>query len=242
MKVPVSYGPRQKYLAIIDQYLKSQNQEGAGKQPIAIALPRMSFEIKDMIYDSARKLPKLQRFTAAGSNPDARNYQYTPVPYDMHLTLSIMTKNAEDGPKIYEQILPYFGPEFTVSANLIPEMGVLRDIPVVFNGMRTIDEYQGEYEDRRSLTWELDFTMKVYFFGPVYTSKPIKKIDVGIYNTNDVNTMPDTDPTIAIQIVPGLTADGQPTTDIAETIPYTQINKNDPWDFITTVTEYFGNE
>lgn len=241
MRVPLAYGPRQKYLAIVEQYLKSQNEEGAGKQPVGIVLPRMAFEITSMEYDPTRKLPKIAKFRSATENTAIRSFQYAPVPYNINFSLYIMTKNAEDGPKIYEQILPFFGPEFTVTANMIPEMGLLRDVPIIMHNMTATDDYATNYVDRRALIWTLNFTMKADFFGPVYQAKPIKNINVNLYIDQVVQNAIDGVNRVAnINIRPGLTEDGEPTTDINETIPYADINSDDPWDFIETITEYFG--
>ena len=55
MKVPLAYGPRQKWIARLQQ----QPELGmAGTPRTAISLPRMGFELSSIEYDGSRKLSK----------------------------------------------------------------------------------------------------------------------------------------------------------------------------------------
>ena len=59
-KVPIAYGPAEKYLTMLDQgQLSTTNSKSA------ITLPRMSFEISTMTYDATRKLQTKKRFREA---------------------------------------------------------------------------------------------------------------------------------------------------------------------------------
>lgn len=225
MKVPLNYGPMDKFLA--------RTQQDEDFTAPAITLPRMSFELMSMNYDGDRKLTNMTRNIKGITSNDRVRAQYTPAPYNLEFELNIMTKYAEDGPKIIEQILPFFKPEFTVTAKLIDEMDLLTDIPVVLNSVRSEDTYEGSYEERRSLTWTLSFTLKGYYYGPVTEKKVIK-----FANTNIYSSMTATQPSTNITVQPGLTANGQPTTDITQTIPYADINVDDDWAFIVKVENY----
>ena len=57
LKVPVSYGPQQKFLARVNQ--GRDYQDGVGT---TLTLPRMSFEVVGMIYDATRKVSTMQSF------------------------------------------------------------------------------------------------------------------------------------------------------------------------------------
>jgi hypothetical protein len=225
MKVPLNYGPMEKFLARIEQ---DQNLTAP-----SIRLPRMSFEMVSMVYDPERKLtPATYSVKGISSNDSAVKSQYTPAPYDLDFQLNIMVKYYEDGSKIVEQILPFFKPEFTVTARLIDDMDILVDIPIVLNSINVEDTYEGSYEDRRAIIWTLNFTLKGYFYGPIIERKIIK-----FANTNIYSAITATDPVSRITVQPGLTANGQPTSDINETVPYSDINIDDDWAYIVQIVD-----
>ncbi len=209
MKVPLNYGPREKYLARLDGNPDLDRE-------IAITLPRMSFELTNLYYDSSRKMQTLNRITTADpSNPDAKIYQYAPVPYNIEFQLSIMVKNAEDGTFIIEQILPFFTPEWTATLNLNPDMGLKYDVPVTLDNITSEDTYEGDFVQRRAIIWTLNFSMKGWLFGPTKSGgKVIKDMDINLIippmgvDTTSANTN-NTDPTVNIGITPGQYSNGQ---------------------------------
>ena len=174
IKVPISYSPRDKLLARIET-------DPSLRKPDAVSLPRMGFEMTSMTYAGERKLSTIKKFTAAGTNGNNRTIMYAPVPYDVNFQLSIMVKNAEDGTQILEQILPFFTPEWTNTVQLIDDMDIKLDIPLVLLSVSSDDTYEGDFETRRALIWTLDFTMKCYFFGPTKTKKLIKLANVNFF-------------------------------------------------------------
>jgi hypothetical protein len=126
-------------------------------------------------YDGSRKLITTNRIAAKDpDNPNNFKYQYNPVPYNFGFRLYVYVKNAEDGTKIIEQILPYFTPDFTISVNLIPEINVTMEIPVIMNSISQDDTYEGNFTERRSIIWTLDFTLKGHIYGPIKKSAIIK--------------------------------------------------------------------
>jgi hypothetical protein len=235
IKVPITYGPKEKMLT---RLIADPNID---RQQATITQPVMSFEMSNIQYDSARKLHTIGR--SAVSDPDNKNkfkYQYNPVPYNIDFTLAIYVKNAEDGTKILEQILPYFTPDWTTTVNLIPEMNIKMDIPVILNSVSCEDTYEGEFTTRRSLIWTLTFTLKGYIYGPVRKSAVIKFASVPFY----IPSVPDGELASAVGVTPvaekvtvqpGLTANGQPTSNISNTIPYTEIEVTDDFGFITQI-------
>lgn len=224
MKVPITYGPKQKTLARLDG-------DPNLNRPAAIVLPRMSFEMTSLSYAPTRKLTTINRgYVKVNPNDEERlKYIYNPVPYDLSFTLDIMVKNAEDGTKILEQILPYFTPEWTATLNLIPELDVKLDIPVVINSVTSEDSYEGSFEDRRVLTWSLNFTMMGYLFGPIKKSGVITLANINFYASN---TTIATTPEENVTIYPGLLANGSPTTNSSLTIDRSLIKESDDWDYI----------
>ena len=235
LKVPLTYGPKDKVLSRLEQSPRLDNQVG-------IILPRISFEMTTMEYDPTRKLNTLNKLTKQSTNAgtdDEVKYQYQPVPYDMQFEMNILVKNAEDGTRIVEQIVPYFTPDVTVSVNLVPEIDGPRDIPIILNSITSQDEYEGSFEQRRALIWTLSFTMKGYLYGPTKKSKLIKLAETTFRLPEDVETgnTDNTANTIVVASRPGLTANGQPTTNTALSISYEDIKSTDNYSIINTITE-----
>ncbi len=170
--VPISYGPAQKFLERLQEEpdLNDNNRS-------AISLPRMAFEITGFEYDAQRQQNKLIRSVKNQYESDgSRGFQYAPAPYNLNFTLSILTKNMNEALQIVEQILPYFQPEYTVTMKIVDNMPDHRDVPVVLQSVSMSDDYEGGFEDRRIIEYTLDFQMKTYFFGPIYTGNLIKNV------------------------------------------------------------------
>ena len=226
MKVPIHYAPYQKILARLDG--------DPNLSAPAMTLPRMSFEITDIAYNAERKLGSLNRISrSTPGNNDSLTYRYNPSPYDLNFQLNIMVKYHEDGLKIVEQIIPYFKPDVTVSAKLVDDIDTYFDIPIVLNDVSMEDTYENDFQTRRVIIWTLNFTLKGYYFGPSTTKKVIKFIDVNLYDRIEE----DADIVESINIQPGLTANGEPTTDINETISYLDIDVDDDWAYIVRIVD-----
>ena len=178
MIVPLSYAPYQKILARV-----AADPDLINSRRPAMTLPRMSFEMTSMQYDPLRKLASTQKVIKRqkAEADNSRNFVYTPVPYTLDFSLYIMTKYAEDATKLMEQILPFFTPDFTVGAKMIPDLDPI-DIPIVLTSVTTEDLYEGTFEERQAILYTLTFTMKGWFFGPEKTKKVIKFVDIDIFN------------------------------------------------------------
>ena len=172
LKVPLNYGPAQKFLARITQQ-KDLNR------PYAITLPRMSFEHNSIQYDPTRKSSITQTFRAADSGGNVKKV-FMPVPYNIGFELNILSKLNDDALQIVEQILPYFQPSFNITVDLVDSIGEKRDIPIILDSISFQDDYEGDFTTRRSLIYTLQFTAKVYLFGPIAESPEglIKKVQV----------------------------------------------------------------
>ena len=171
--VPISYGPKQKFL----QRLAEEPNLTDGNRT-QISLPRMAFQVTGFEYDQARQQNKLIRHakTTLESNGEDRKFQYNPAPYNLNFTLSVLAKNMSDALQITEQILPYFQPEYTVTMKMIDSMSDVRDVPIILNSVSMDDQFEGTFEERRVIEFNLEFTMKLYFFGPVYTGDVITNV------------------------------------------------------------------
>ncbi|BCV00551.1 MAG: hypothetical protein CM15mV36_0410 [Caudoviricetes sp.] len=183
MKVPLAYGPKDKFLARLDQVPDPTNKR------VQITLPRIGFEITGINYDSARKVSPTQKIKVASTSTKNKNV-FMPVPYNIGFELAIISKNQEDGLQILEQILPVFQPHYNLAVKLLPEMSEIRDIPVVLNNIDYEDSYEGDFASRRAIVYTLTFTAKTYLYGPVTEPKTIKKANVEYYTNTDVNKAP----------------------------------------------------
>lgn len=221
MVVPISYGPYQKFLARL-------NQDPELNRKTAITLPRMSFEITNMEYDGSRKINSIKKISGQNHDDSVQSFQYVGTPYNIFFTLSIMTKYAEDGTQILEQIVPFFKPEWTYTVKLIDNIDPI-DIPLILTSINMEDLYESDFETRRSLLWTLTFTMKGWYFGPQREKKVIKFIDLKMHTSTDLTSSPVKE----IIVRPGLTPTGTPTSNINESIDYEAININDDWGIIT---------
>jgi hypothetical protein len=176
IKVPLAYGPTQKFLARLEQSPDLN-------KPTQMTLPRMSFELTGVSYDSSRKVTTTQTFLAKDpdSSTDVKKV-YMPVPYNMIFELSIMSKLNDDALQIIEQILPYFQPHYNISVNLVSSISEKRDIPITLDNITMQDDYEGDFTTRRALIYTLRFTAKTYLFGPVSTATKdiIKKSTVSL--------------------------------------------------------------
>ena len=175
MKVPLAYGPREKFL------VRLREDADLTKQ-VAITLPRIGFEIKDLSYDPARKLSRVQKFKKVkGANTKQLDTQYMPVPYNLDFELYIMAKQSDDALQIVEQILPYFQPDYTLTINDMSDMGIKKDVPIILSSISYEDNYDGDFVSRRALIYTMSFTTKFYLYGPVTSSKVIKTVQVDQY-------------------------------------------------------------
>lgn len=237
IKVPLSYAPKEKILSRVDADPDIDRQA-------AVVLPRLAFEMQSMEYDGTRKLPTtIKRVTADADYPSKLTYQYVPVPYNLKFKLYIFVKNAEDGTKIVEQILPFFTPDWTSTIELIPEMSITADIPIVLNSIDTEDSYTGNFETRRSLIWTLDFTLKGYVYGPVRKTGIIKFANTNFYapsssvmnaNGDLTSAVGNSNPEERVTVRPGLTANGTPTSNLSLSVALSDIEATDNWGYIIT--------
>jgi hypothetical protein len=176
IKVPLAYGPRQKFLARI------QDEKYLTDPKLAIRLPRMSFEIVSMTYDTNTKLQKGVTRTLASSDPTKKQTILNPVGYRMGLQLNIMTKNQDEALQLLEQILPYFQPEYTVTVKEV-QNNFKSDMPFVLQSVTMSDDYEGDFLSRRAIIYTLEFETRVRFYGPLSDKGIIRRVDATFADT-----------------------------------------------------------
>ena len=181
IRVPLAYGPMQKFLARLEQ-------QPDLNRAVQITLPRMSFETTNIAYDATRKGGITQTFKA--SDGSKLRKVFMPVPYNIGFELNILVKLNDDALQIVEQILPYFQPSFNVTIDLVDVIGEKRDVPIVLDNISFQDDYEGDFATRRALIYTLNFTAKTYLFGPVSDSSEglIKKVQVDYYASVNTET------------------------------------------------------
>ena len=179
LRIPLMYAPREKFLARLQQ----QTSLGSGsEETVAITLPRLSFEMTGISYDPSRKINKNLKYKQAKSADDNQVFsQYSPVPYNLGFNLYSFTANSDDGLQIVEQILPFFQPDYTVTIIENSTMGVKRDIPIVLNSVDYEDTYDGDMTSNRRIIYTLNFTAKIYLYGPITSGAVIRKTSADLY-------------------------------------------------------------
>ena len=175
IKVPIAYEAKDKMLLRVRRGSKADESVG-------ISLPRMGFDLNAIVYDPTRKLNTLGQTYAANTATTSSTLlkQYNPVPYNFDFTLSAMVDNSEDGAQIFEQIVPFFTPEFTVSVNLVPSMNIKPDITIILNDVSIEDSYEGELVIRREIIWTLNFMLKGYIYPDVKSGSITKSVIVNL--------------------------------------------------------------
>ena len=181
IKVPIAYEAKDKMLLRVRRGSKAD-------QSIGISLPRMGFGLNAIIYDPLRKLRTLGQTYAANNATSSTTLlkQYNPVPYNFEFELSAMVDNSEDGAQIFEQIVPFFTPEFTVSVSLIPSMNIKPDITIILNDVSIDDSYEGDLTVRREILWSLNFTLKGFIYPDVKSGSVVKTVIVHLRTPAEV--------------------------------------------------------
>ena len=173
--VPIDYATKELYV------MRIQGDPNLDKK-VMMTLPRMSYEMNGLTYDSTRKqMTNIKQFNQTGT---VTSSQYVPVPYNFDFSLYLYVRNIEDGNQIIEHILPFFAPDYTIKVNMIPEMGIIKEVPVILKDTKYEVTYEGDYtSDTRAVIWTLNFTVKGFIFGATSTAGVINTSITNIYNT-----------------------------------------------------------
>jgi len=179
VKVPLAYAPKAKYLTRI-----RENPDLQDDTRVALKLPRMSFEINSIQYDTTRQLSKMTNFATSTSSILTRQKFNTAVPYVLGFQLNIYAKTQDDALQMVEQILPTFNPQYTLTikpfATEYPSF--LEDIPISLTGVDYTDDFENELAARRTIIYTITFEMRTAYYGSIPTTKVIRKSVAKIYN------------------------------------------------------------
>jgi len=184
LRVPLAYSTKQKFLTRI-----ARVPDTSTRGEVALTLPRMGFEINGLNYDPGRKVAPINRTRVVGTGDDTSTVRsvFASAPWNMDLALYIFAKNQNDGLNIIEQVLPYFNPDFNVTINDLPEMGIKRDIKITLDNVNYEDEYEGEFANRISVIWTLNFTMRLNFYSHLANVDVIKQAVIDAYNDPELS-------------------------------------------------------
>lgn len=229
IQVPISYGPKEKFLARL-------REDPGLNRPFSTVLPRLSFEITNMSYDPTRTYNKMNRILQTTSGGDVLKTQHAPTPYDIDITLYGMFANNEDAVQVVEQILPFFRPEWTHSVKITSDMNEHFDVPTVLNDMSIEDSYESDFETRRAIIYTFNFTIKGYMFGPVTNKGVIKRSKITAIS---VETDAVDDTYSKVTTTPGLKANGEPTALSSLSVPISQIDANSNYGYAFDIENYF---
>jgi len=233
LRVPIAYGPKEKYLARL-----RQNPDII--REVAVVLPRLAFEITGFSYDSTRQMNKQNRITSIGSGNNSLRSGWAPAPYNIDISLYGMFANNEDAVQVVEQILPYFRPEWTNSVKIVPSLGIYVDVPTVLTGMSLEDTYEADFQTRRAIIYTFNFTVKGYIYGPVTNKGLITRTLVDFHIEPSANTSAfEAD---RITLTPGLLANGSPTANSSASVDRSTISANSTYGFAFDTENFFtGN-
>jgi hypothetical protein len=174
--VPIIYGPKEKYVSRLES-------DPLLDKKVQITLPMLSYEMTDMSYDSARKLNT--NYRNKHSEGGTTLSVYNPVPFDFDFSLYLYVRNFEDSAQIIEKIMPYFTPDYTINVNLVEELGIIKEVPIVYKSMSHDIEYEGDYNSKiRTVIWTLNFTVKAYIYGAIREPRIIRAAITNIYDDN----------------------------------------------------------
>ena len=203
--VPIEQAQKEGYIVRLNETAKKEDSPG-----IAITLPRLSYEMTGLQYNSEDRLPMSRYIRSPKNEDDGNAYKmYNPVPYIMSMDLSLYSRTIDEALQIVEQIVPYFGPHLGLTINEIPEMGLKNDIKIQLDGFDTNVDYDGWIGDGRLIVWTFQFSIAMRFFHPIKEVNVIKKVIENIYaNHTDSPDNPDSVPAeIITQTVNPITAD-----------------------------------
>ena len=227
--VPITYARKSKMVSLHERdhiTTKVQSQ-----------LPVISFMMTSITYGSDRKTSSINK-NKVKIDPQIMNVQFAEIPYNLDFELYIMAKSYDDAAQIVEQIIPYFQPSFTPTVKMVPELDLSYDLKTTLTGLAIQDDFEGSTEEQGFVLWTLNFTMNSYFFGPTQKQGVIKRAIVDLVSVPGSGEVTGEDVekfgrSSRITTTPGLTADGQPTTLKENSIPYTEIEIDDPYGFVT---------
>ena len=182
IKVPISYGPKQKYI------IRQSNSNPDLTRNFSMDLPRMGYEFVSLEYDSTKQMPVSQKSAFIDSENNYLKYRYERVPYRIMMDLHVVTKNTDDGLQILEQILPYFSPDFNITLLSVGADAKI-DVPIYIEKIEKQEDYEEDFSTFKNLIFTIRFVAKVNLYGPITRSKVITQSEVNFYDQYDIDAL-----------------------------------------------------
>jgi len=165
-----------------EQYVHRLNDDPDLDSRVQVVIPTMSYEMMGLSYDASRKqITNIKNFSHSSSGTFA---QYNPVPYNFDFDLNLYARTFDDAHQIVEHILSYFTPDYTIKINYVPSMGIIKELPILLNGVDRDVDYEGDRETGpRRIIFTFHFTVKGFIFGKItdVTNKLITHSITNIY-------------------------------------------------------------
>lgn len=177
IKVPLAYGPAKKYLARLteDDGLDAESEDYVEYR---MTLPRMSFELTGLTYDSIRQKNRMNKIVPCNVTDSETPWQYESVPYNLEFTLFIMTKRMDESLQIIEQIIPNFAPSIRLPLKLIDALDIVDDVSFKLESVMPETNYEGAFEEIDYIMWTLSFVVEANLYRATNMSKLILPDDV----------------------------------------------------------------
>lgn len=178
IQVPLHYSPKEKFIDEITQNIDLD------ETTYDTVLPRMGFEITGIRWASNRNLNPLSKIQEISSTTDSEAFMLNRVPYDINFGLYLAVRYFEDSLKIVEQIIPYFTPELTLTINDMENFNLKTNIPITLNTVSYDIQYEGSFDKRRKIVWELGFTAKAYYYSNTREQGRIQEVITNMHNAD----------------------------------------------------------
>jgi len=192
-RVPLAYGPKQKFITRLEQETPELIRS------FEMYRPRMGYEMTGISYDSSRKLTTTRKSVAYSATEGSMFTRFERVPYNLNFQLHIVTKNTDEALQILEQILPYFGPDFCITFKNFP-IDSLSDVPISIGNVSFTENYEGNFDERKSFTISISFVAKINLYGPVNESKVITVSEVNFVDFQTMSVVGTTSSSTGYQI------------------------------------------
>lgn len=215
--VPISFSPKDK---MIQRILTDPDID----KTVALTLPRLGYDLIDITINNSLRLQHRNIYC----DKDGNRYQ-APTPVTLTFMLYLLTKNAVDANYVTQQILPFFLPTLSTRVTIGP---IRYTVPITLQKVSRQDDFEGPVAERRYIEWNFTFEVNAWLPGALIgdATSYITQIEVdAVVEKPRGRTM--------ITIRPGLTSDGQPTSNASASIDRNDIKPEDNYGYIVEVRD-----
>lgn len=187
IKVPLKFAPKTR------QWYFIEKRDSEGRRIRDKIFPIMAVNLTGLEYDVERQGNK-QHTIYKDRDIDSIEYFKNPIPWDFNFELKIAGQYMADITQVLEQTLPYFNPvgmirlqvpELNIGDNINDYGAPPLDLKVIYEGSSTNAPVEIPEADYRVLEWILNFRVKGWLFQPAQDTKPVKKIPIKFYTTEE---------------------------------------------------------